>query len=1503
MVATVYTEGERSLQIQASQQTRVNVNQIIPVLGGEVYTLSQSIKLDNVNGSTGARIRVQYYDANQVNLGASYYGLWKGTTDWFHTEFAVQPPEAAVTIRLEYFLWEAYGTLGLDDVRLVRGEPAGGLVQNGGFESDSGNGKPMGWSFANYAGTYEAALDRDVYLEGRQSLRIHADQSSRVSAHQDIQVNGGQYVKLEHSVKTASIEGGNGATIRVQFYDASNANLGAVLLGGWKGSNDWSTFTKYLLPPEGTVRARLELFLWNSTGTVWFDRISAAVSGYPAPTITHAVYRSDGQAYLYWKPNPDGMVDKDVTLSVYSHASPLTSMNLSSATLQQAAIPLSTGHVVFPVDPVQQPYVGLVAHDPLHGDSFVVNRQLEPFQVPAPESFESVLGFDGAIVSAWNIPEANKLLLQGATVSLYTYGEPLTEHNWTQARLLGANIPAAYGSAQFVSVGEAVYDTYIGLVMTDIDQSVSEVVSAEMKAVSQILPKADDQGTVNRSHPFLFYTQDALDQAAGNIDSYLWARNAYDQMKKRIDPIVDAPSVSLPQFGTGSRSASGPINQFMSDTWDAGVLYQLTDDLRYAVYVKKVLLTLSEHYLEMPYVDSTQARWDLELLREVMHMMRLMSAYDLIMPSGVLSEQEQRFIESQLFVTNYENSRKYIETRPNMRYSNWVTWMNFSIGTTGLLLNRPDWVDFAVNHPITGIRNHLLNNVNEDGFFVENAVGYLKITAAAVIGFAEALWNSNLDLYHTPISGVRERDGTFIANKYPIREMLASLDYYRFTNNSVPTVGDSSVDYYDPFIYALLGESELAYKRYDEDADLGRALGQVYVGDHLGRLLGSDFISAVPLDDLSGQPFAIGSNEFANQGYNWLGNTVFEDTGAVFLRSPGGRLASNLNMYWDPYGAATGHYHSDKLSFNLHMLGQGFVEEAGLFSYDENGPQIPWARTTLAHNTIVVDETSQAPQGLSPWAMWADDSERFTGGEKKALSLGPVFRVIRAYNDNAYGGTLPIYESTFSRKKIEDRPFETALDRTFIMIDDVVVDLFQATSPYEHQYDYSLNFPMRQSNGTFTGQTVLQPVSGTLGTKNGYDQVTDISSGSTDQDWAYTLTTDEATVGIRMLAEQGTEVIRGSTIGDNSILVARRADRQETFFTALFEPYETASEISSFSAIPVSGPARGVEVAKLNGTVDSILVGQGEGVKSAVNASLSSDGNVAFKRADTNGDTVVLGFTEGTQAEAGDLALETNDSVSSLQLTRLDAGIRRVDYMGSPGTAITIGPVSVEDHVYALDESGGAVKLLPVVRNNDRLTFTAEETRQAYCICTAEAVDHLPAAVEAQVEGPDYPYAELPTGVMARLVDSSTIHDRVTVEAELLAGQSGGSVVLTEKPGAQPAGTTNSFSHWDSLGHTIEWDVYIDEPGEYIVLFRYAAALDRAFRTFRIDDSTAHNIYFPKTGGWNEWEDKVVHHPDGQPMVFSLSKGSHTLEMSNSSLDDSIGTNLDYIQLIKINNH
>ncbi len=230
----VHAEGLRSLRLQAAQTARVAVYQDVPVTGGHNVTLNQSIKLENiVSTSIGVTIRVQYYNAAGSSLGSTIYGGWKGTQDWFRLGYVLQPPVAAVKARLEYFLWEASGTVWFDAIQLDDSPPSGGLLRNGGFEYHDSSGKPTEWTFARYSGTYESAVSAADYHEGLKSLRIHAAAPARVSAVQDISVTPGQYYKLSQWTKTDAVEGELGAVLRVQYYNSANTSLGSVLFDEW----------------------------------------------------------------------------------------------------------------------------------------------------------------------------------------------------------------------------------------------------------------------------------------------------------------------------------------------------------------------------------------------------------------------------------------------------------------------------------------------------------------------------------------------------------------------------------------------------------------------------------------------------------------------------------------------------------------------------------------------------------------------------------------------------------------------------------------------------------------------------------------------------------------------------------------------------------------------------------------------------------------------------------------------------------------------------------------------------------------------------------------------------------------------------------------------------------------------------------------------------------------------------------------------------------------------
>ena len=81
-------------------------------------------------------------------------------------------------------------------------------------------------------------------------------------------------------------------------------------------------------------------------------------------------------------------------------------------------------------------------------------------------------------------------------------------------------------------------------------------------------------------------------------------------------------------------------------------------------------------------------------------------------------------------------------------------------------------------------------------------------------------------------------------------------------------------------------------------------------------------------------------------------------SGYAILRAGAGTDATWLCLKYGPHGG--GHGHPDKNSFVLYGAGRVLADDPGTANYGVP-IQTGWYKTTLAHNTLVVDETSQRP--------------------------------------------------------------------------------------------------------------------------------------------------------------------------------------------------------------------------------------------------------------------------------------------------------------------------------------------------------------------------------------------------------------------------------------------------------------------------------------------------------------------------------------------------------------
>ena len=96
----------------------------------------------------------------------------------------------------------------------------------------------------------------------------------------------------------------------------------------------------------------------------------------------------------------------------------------------------------------------------------------------------------------------------------------------------------------------------------------------------------------------------------------------------------------------------------------------------------------------------------------------------------------------------------------------------------------------------------------------------------------------------------------------------------------------------------------------------------------------------------------------------------FEEGGYFVLRNGWSPKASYVMVDCGPHGAMNcGHAHADALSFEYSSGGTSWIVDPGTYTYTGNVEQRNHFRSTLAHNTITVDDLSQSiPSGPFSWS-------------------------------------------------------------------------------------------------------------------------------------------------------------------------------------------------------------------------------------------------------------------------------------------------------------------------------------------------------------------------------------------------------------------------------------------------------------------------------------------------------------------------------------------------------
>ncbi|MEL6666516.1 MAG: heparinase II/III family protein [Pseudomonadota bacterium] len=377
--------------------------------------------------------------------------------------------------------------------------------------------------------------------------------------------------------------------------------------------------------------------------------------------------------------------------------------------------------------------------------------------------------------------------------------------------------------------------------------------------------------------------------------------------------------------------------------YEAGMLFQQTGETKYRDAIRDILFDYADLY---PTLDihpeqrsSNKGKLFWQGLNEAWWLVYTIQGYETVRDE--LTEEERERIETG--VINPVADFLSIESPETFdRIHNHATWATTAVGMTGYVLGQPDRVEKALygldESGETGFLKQLDELFSPDGYYAEGPY-YQRYALMPFVLFSQAIDRNE------PDRAIFEyRDGIVLkAIRSTMEQSYAGLFFP--INDAIREKGINTVE----LKYGLA----IAYERTKEPDLLGAMqLQNGVVPTEGGR------VALEAMEAGKAKPFAFTSKQFRD-GPNG-------DQGALMvLRS--GPEGDDAAAIMKATTQGLGHGHHDKLGFLYYDNGDEIVADYGAARFlnvepKNGGRYLPenetWAKQTVAHNALVVDETS-----------------------------------------------------------------------------------------------------------------------------------------------------------------------------------------------------------------------------------------------------------------------------------------------------------------------------------------------------------------------------------------------------------------------------------------------------------------------------------------------------------------------------------------------------------------
>ncbi|MEP0304003.1 MAG: alginate lyase family protein, partial [Maribacter dokdonensis] len=540
-----------------------------------------------------------------------------------------------------------------------------------------------------------------------------------------------------------------------------------------------------------------------------------------------------------------------------------------------------------------------------------------------------------------------------------------------------------------------------------------------------------------QEHPSLILTKAGVQNIRAELGNVPLFDASLEKLKQEVDAEIalgiDTP---VPQDYSGGYTHERHKRN-MVVMQQAGVLYQILDDAKYAKYVKDMLMQYEAMYKTLPLHPKTRsyARGKLfwQCLNDSNWLVYVSQAYDCIY--DYLDKAERKKLEKNLF-RPFADHISVDSPQFYQRVHNHSTWGNAAVGMIGLVMNDKELIDRAL-YGIKGVsldktakdddggflnkdgKAGFLANIEEpfspDGYYNEGPY-YQRYAMYPFLIFAEGLHNVKPEL-----KIFEYKDGVLLKSIDALLN-LSDADGDFFPLND----GQKGMSYYNN---ALVTAVDISYYFGNQDP------GLLSIAAKQNKVLLDDTGLAVALGVKNGK-----AEPFEKKSINLSDGPEGKQGGVGILRSDGLELV----FKYASQGSSHGHY--DKLSYSYYENGDEVLQDYGLARFvniEQKGggnylkENKTWAKQTVAHNTLVQNEQSHYQGKYDIGSKYHPNLYLFDSSQED-------IQIVSATETNAYPGTKMHRTMAIIKQDGFEKPF--------------MLDILKVTSDSTNQYDLPFYF-------------------------------------------------------------------------------------------------------------------------------------------------------------------------------------------------------------------------------------------------------------------------------------------------------------------------------------------------------------------------------------------------------------------------------------------------------------